>query len=150
MIAIDTGIWIEYINTRGAFHPQAKAIIDSVNNGEATAVITPLTLAEIYYVAERVYREVYTPPRSEEHAKKLYDFVYYHPNVEIKPLDYDLCLKAANIKSRYNIAFSDCFLFALSEQENSVVLFKNIESEMKQNIQELTRHYNLKFLENYS
>ncbi len=150
MIAVDTGIWIEYINIRGAFHPQAKAIIDSVNNGEATAVITPLTLAEIYHLAERVYREVYTPPRSEEQAKKLHDFVYYHPNVEIKPLDYELCLKAATIKSRYNIAFSDCFLFALSEQENSVVLFKNIESEMKQNIQELTKHYNLKFLENYS
>lgn len=150
MIAIDTGVWIEYINTRGAFHPQAKAIIDSVNRQEAVVVLTPLTLAEIHYVAQRVYQEVYTPLQSEEHAKKLYDFVYYHPQVEIKPLDYELCLKAATIKSRYNIAFSDCFLLALSEQENSTALFKNIESEMKQNIKELTKHYNLKFLENYS
>lgn len=150
MIAIDTGVWIEYINIRGVFHQQAKAIVDSVNSGEATAVLTPLTLAEVYYVAERVYREVYMPPSSEEHAKKLYDFVYYHPHVDIKPLEYELCLKAATIKSRYNIAFSDCFLLALSEQENSTVLFKNIESEMKQNLKELTKHYNLKFLENYS
>ncbi len=55
MIAIDTGVWIEYINTRGTLHPQAKAVIDSVNQGETTAILTPLTLTEICYVAERLY-----------------------------------------------------------------------------------------------
>ncbi len=150
MIAIDTGVWIEYINTRGTLHPQAKAVVDSVNRGETTAILTPLTLTEICYVAERVYQEVHTQSQSEILARKLYDFVYYHPYVEIKPLDYELCLNAAIIKSRYNIAFSDCFLLALSENDNVTILFKNVESEMKQNINELNKRFNLKFLENYS
>ncbi|NJD76910.1 MAG: type II toxin-antitoxin system VapC family toxin [Candidatus Methanoperedens sp.] len=150
MIAIDTGVWIEYINTRGTLHPQAKAVIDSVNRGGTTAILTPLTLTEIYYVAGRVYHEVHAQSKSEILARKLYDFVHYHPYVEIKPLDYELCLNAAIIKSRYNIAFSDCFLLALSENDNVAVLFKNVESEMKQNIKELNKHFNLKFLENYS
>ncbi len=77
MIAIDTGVWIEYINIRGALHPQAKAVVDSVNQGETTAILTPLTLTEIFYVAERVYQEVHTQQQSEIRAKKLYDFVYY-------------------------------------------------------------------------
>lgn len=150
MIAIDTGVWIEYINTRGTLHPQAKAVVDSVNRGEATAVLTPLTLTEIYYVAERVYQEVYTQSQSHILARKLYDFVYYHPHIEIKSLDYEICLNAAIIKSRYNVAFSDCFLFALSEKDNVTILFKNVESEMKKNINELSKHFNLRFLENYS
>ncbi|VVB96586.1 tRNA(fMet)-specific endonuclease VapC [uncultured archaeon] len=149
MIAIDTGVWVEYINTSGALHTQAKAVVESVNRGETDAVLTPLTLTEIYYVAERVYQEVYMPPQSETLAKKFYDFVYHHPHVEIKPLEYELCLKAAMIKSRYNIAFSDCFLLALSENDNAQVLFKNVESEMKQNIKELNKRFKLKFLENY-
>lgn len=150
MIAIDTGVWIEYINTRGALHIQAKAVVESVNRGEIDAVLTPLTLTEIYYVAERVYQEVYKPPQSKILAKKFYDFIYHHPHVEIKPLDYELCLKAAMIKSGYNIAFSDCFLLALSENDNTQVLFKNVESEMKQNLKELDKRFKLKFLENYS
>jgi len=86
MIAIDTGIRIEYINTRGAFHPQAKTVIDSVDQKDATAILTPLTLAEIYCVSKRVYQEVHTPSQSAILAKKLYDFVYYHPQLPTRPV----------------------------------------------------------------
>jgi predicted nucleic acid-binding protein len=150
MIAIDTGVWIEYINTNGLLHPEAKAVIDLLENGETEAVLTPLTLTEIYYVALRVYKEVYSSQESEKRAKKLYDFIYLHPHIEIKPLGYELCLRAGIIKSRYNIAFSDCFLLALSEKEDVTVLFKSMENEMKQNIKELKKKFNLKFLEEYS
>ena len=150
MIAIDTGIWIEYINTRGIFHPQAKTVIDSVDRGDAIAILTPLTLTEIYYVSNRVYQEVHAPTQSAILAKKLYDFIYYHPHVEVKPLDYELCLNTGIIKTKYNIAFSDCFLLALSEHDNTTVLFKNVENEMKRNIKELNKRFNLKFLEDYS
>jgi len=56
MIAIDTGIWIEYINTNGKLHSQAKVVIESVNSGKATAVLTPLTLTEIFYVSKKILR----------------------------------------------------------------------------------------------
>lgn len=150
MIAIDTGVWVEYINTNGAFHSQAKAVIDSVKRGETTAYLTPVTLTEIYYVAERLYREVYPPSEAEAMAKNLFNFVYYLPRVEIKELNYELCLKAGMIKSKYKIAISDCFLFALSEKENAAALFRCMEKEMKPNIKELQKHFNLKFLEDYS
>jgi predicted nucleic acid-binding protein len=149
MIAIDTGVWIEYISTRGALHIQAKAVVDSVNQGKISAILTPLTLTEIFYVAERVYQEVHKPPQSEILAKKLYDFIYYHPHIEIKPLEYELCLNAGIIKTRYNFALSDCFLLALSEHNNVTILFKNLEVEMKQNISELMKRFDLKFLEDY-
>lgn len=150
MIAIDTSVWVEYINIGGAFHPQAKAVIDSLGKGGTEAILTSITLAEIYYVSERIYKEAYTAQESEELAKKLYDFVYYHPHVEIKELDYELCLKAATIKSRYKIAISDCFLFALSEKENAAVLFRSKEKEMEPNIKDLKKRFNLKFLEEYT
>ena len=149
MIAINTGISIEYINTNGKLHSRAKAVIDSVNGGKATAILTPLTLTEIFYVAKRVYQEVYSSQKSETLAKKLYDFVYYHPHVEVKPLDYELCLNAGMIKSKYNIAFSDCFLLALSKHGNTIAIFKNIDSEMKDNLENLNKDFNIKFLENY-
>ncbi len=150
MIAIDTSVWVEYINTGGIFHPQAKAVIDSLGKGGTEAILTPITLAEIYYVSERVYKEAYTAQESEVLAKKFYDFVYYHPHVEIKELDYELCLKAAMIKSRYKIAISDCFLFALSEKENAAILFRGKEKEMEPNMKELKNRFNLKFLEDYT
>ncbi|MBU4374442.1 MAG: PIN domain-containing protein [Euryarchaeota archaeon] len=150
MIAIDTSVWVEYINTGGVFHPQAKAVIDSLGKGGTEAILTPITLAEIYYVSERVYKEAYTAQESEALAKKFYDFVYYHPHVEIKELDYELCLKAAMIKSRYKIAISDCFLFALSEKEKVAILFRGKEKEMEPNMKELKNRFNLKFLEDYT
>jgi len=149
MIAIDTGIWIEYINTNGKLHSEAKAVIESVNSGKITAILTPLTLTEILYVSKRVYQEVHSSQKSETLAKKLYDFVYYHPHVEVKPLDYELCLNAGMIKSKYNIAFSDCFLLALSKHDNTIAIFKNIESEMKDNLKNLKKDFNIKFLEDY-
>lgn len=149
MIAIDTGVWIEYINTRGILHAEAKAVVDSVNQGKITAILTPLTLTEIFYVAQRVYQEVYAQSQSEILAKKIYDFIYYHPNVEVEPLDYELCLNAGFIKTKYNIALSDCFLLALSERDNATIVFKNLESEMKQNKQELIKRFDLIFLEDY-
>ena len=149
MIAIDTGVWIEYINTRGVLHDQAKAVIDSVNQGKITAILTPLTLTEVFYVAERVYQEVYTQSKSQILARKLYDFIFYHPYAEIKPLDYELCLNAGIIKTKYNIALLDCFLLAMSEHNNTTVLFKNLESEMKQNKQELIKRFDIRFLEDY-
>jgi hypothetical protein len=82
-------------------------VVDSVNQGKITAILTPLTLTEIFYVAERIYQEVYTQSQSEILAKKLYDFIYYHPNIEVRPLDYELCLNAGIIKTRYDIALSD-------------------------------------------
>lgn len=150
MIAIDTSVWVEYINTGGVFYPQAKAVIDSLGKGGTEAVLTSITLAEIYYVSERVYKEAYTAQESEALAKKFYDFVYYHPHVEIKELDYELCLKAAMIKSRYKIAISDCFLFALSEKENVAILFRGKEKEMEPNMKELNKRFKLKFLEDYT
>ncbi|HEY9247041.1 MAG TPA: PIN domain-containing protein [Candidatus Methanoperedens sp.] len=149
MISIDTGVWIEYINTRGRLHPEAKAVIDSVNQGKVTATLTPLTMTEIFYVAERVYREVHAQSRSMVLARKLYDFIYQHPHVEVRALDYELCLNAGIIKAKYNIALSDSFLFAISENSNSTVLFRNLESEMKPNIKELVKHFDLRFLEDY-
>jgi predicted nucleic acid-binding protein len=149
MIAIDTGIWIEYININGRLHSQAKVVIESVNSGKATAILTPLTLTEIFYVSKRVYQEVHSSQKSETLAKKLYDFVYYHPHVEVKPLDYELCLNAGMIKSKYSIAFSDSFLLALSKHDNTIAMFKNIESEMKDNLKNLKKDFNIKFLEDY-
>jgi predicted nucleic acid-binding protein len=149
MIAIDTGVWIEYINARGVLHDQAKAVIDSVNQGKITAILTPLTLTEIFYVAERVYQEVHTQSKSQILARKLYDFIFYHPYAEVKPLDYELCLNAGIIKTKYNIALSDCFLLAISEHNNTTVLFKNLESEMMQNKQELIKRFDIRFLEDY-
>jgi len=60
-------------------------------------------------------------------TKKFYDFIYYHPHVDVKQLEYKLCLNAGIIKSKYNIAFSDCFLLALSEHDNTTVLFKMLK-----------------------
>jgi hypothetical protein len=53
------------------------------------------------------------------------------------------------IKTRYNIALSDCFLLALSEHDNVTAVFKNLESEMRQNKQELMKRFDLIFLEEY-
>ena len=54
MIAIDTGIWIEYINTNGNLHSRAKAVIDSVNSGKANAILTPVNPIRIGLLTQRI------------------------------------------------------------------------------------------------
>jgi len=75
MIAIDTGIWIEYINTNGKLHSRAKAIIDSVNSGKASAILTPLTLTEIFYVAKE-YTRKFTHPKNPKHLQRNFTILY--------------------------------------------------------------------------
>ncbi len=133
---------------RGDLHHQVEAVIDSINRGETKAILTPLTMIEIYYVSERIYREV-RMKQSEILAKKLHDYIYHHSYIEIKPLDYELSIKAAIIKTKYNIAFSECLLLALADRDNTIILFTNADNEMTQHINELKNHFNIKFLEDY-
>ena len=65
MIAIDTGVWIEYINTRGVLHHQAKAVVDSVIQGKVTADLYKYslfsTLTEVFVCLHKGYHpEVHT------------------------------------------------------------------------------------------
>ena len=148
-VILDTGVWVEYVNKNGRYHVQAKTIVDRIDDGEMVAMVSPITLSEIYYVSERVYKEVFGANIAKQKAEKLYDFVYYHPNTEVASIDYKLCLRAGEIKSEHNIAISDCYSLALSEKEECPAIFRHVENEMLPCLGDLQKRFNLIFLEKY-
>lgn len=146
---MDTGAWIEYINKNGRYHAQAKTVVDRINNNTMVAAVSPITLSEIYYVSERIYKEVFGASLAKQKAEKLYNFVYYHPNTEVVPIDHKLGLRAGQIKSEYNIAISDYYSLALSEKDDVPVVFRHVENEMVPRLKDLKKDFNIIFLEEY-
>lgn len=148
-VVLDAGVWVEYINKNGRYHAQAKTIVDRINNDTIVAAVSPITLSEIYYVSERVYKEVFGASLAKQKAEKLYNFIYYHPNTEVVPTNHKLDLMAGEIKSEYNIAISDCYSLALSEKDGVPVVFRHVENEMMPRLKDLKKDFNIIFLEEY-
>ncbi|MBI5254036.1 MAG: PIN domain-containing protein [Euryarchaeota archaeon] len=144
--AIDTGVWVEYINTGGKYHAQATAVIDRVKNNDLKSILPQVTPTEIYYVSRRVYEKILGKGKAQQLAAKFYEFIYHHPNVEVYEIDYQLGLRAGEIKYEYGIALSDCYLLALSEQERVSAIFRHREEEFSLKLEE---NFKLVFLEDY-
>lgn len=145
--AIDTGVWVEYINKGGKYHLQARAVIDRLQGSELQAVLPPTILTEVYYVSRRVYEGVLGKAEAARRAQKFYDYIYYHPRVVVHEIDYQIGLRAGEIKCEYGIAISDCFLIALAEEQGVPAVFRHKEEEFTHKLEE---DFQVVYLESYA
>lgn len=147
-IALDTGVIVEYANIKGIYHIQATAIFNRINEGRLTAILSPPTIAELYYVLKRLY-DAQKIENSDEKAYNFCEYVYYHPSVKIAEMKLKLLIEAGKIKHDYGIALTDCYVLAVSKEHKCSALFRHREFEIEQIIKQLVKSFRIVFLEDY-
>jgi len=141
-VAVDTGVFVDYINRRSPYHEAAKVVISHL--GQLELILPSITLAEICYVSARILMAAGV----ENGMKKAIEFVewlYSHPAVRVVD-NLSLSIEAAKLKLQYGIALADCYVLALSRLEGCKTLFRKREREMPE---EIEKNFDVVFLEDY-
>jgi predicted nucleic acid-binding protein len=152
--AIDTGVFIEYMDELGDFHSQATAVVESITSGSLVAVIPHPVFAELYYVSNRIFDKVGAKD-ADLKASNLVTWLYRSPNVFVPESTVELALEAGRIKRKFNFALPDSYVLASAKLNRCDAVFKSQEAEMKKR-RRLLAHLkseikgNLIFLEDYA
>lgn len=141
-VAIDTGVFIEYIDLKGSFHKLARVLIDSLHKMEV--FLPSVILAGTYYVAARIYKTLGVSEYWEK-ALKIVEWLNGHPSIHVNR-SFNLDLEAAKVKMQYGLALTDCYLLALSKIRDSTAIFRKREKEMPPNLE---KDFKILFLEDY-
>jgi predicted nucleic acid-binding protein len=147
-ISLDTGVIIEYIDLTGRFHRQAEALIENISKGKLLAIITHPTLAETYYVSAKIYEKLGLE-RPERIAEELVEWLYRSPNFTLAEPSLELALQVGIIKGHFNLALTDAYVIAASKLYKGRAVFRRREREMIEKLTELTKSYNMLFIEDY-
>jgi len=147
-VGLDTSVIIEYIDEEGEYHEHAEAVFSAIMSGKLEALIPHPILAETFYVAARMYREL-GAGEPEVTASKLVEWLYRLPQVKVIGTSLELALEAGKVKLRYKLALTDCYVIAACKIHGCTALFKKPEAEMRESIQQLKKDYRVVFLEEY-
>ena len=134
LAVVDTGVLAEYINESSINHEKVKVLLE----GDNTLYITPITLSEVVYVSYRIYKA------SGLDNANLYaiDFVnWLLSEFEVIEINREIIIKAGEIKKRYGIALSDCYVVASADYLKVKALFKK-EKEILQAMDKLRNEFN--------
>lgn len=147
-VAMDTSVIIEYIDLRGELHEQARTVFSALSTGKLENIIPHPILAEIYYVAAKLYQKLKIE-NPHVAASKLIEWLYRLPTTIIPDGDTNLAIETGEAKLNYGLALTDCYVLAASKIYDCKALFKKPEKEMLKNIDALKKEYKLVFLQNY-
>ncbi|MHA1270902.1 MAG: PIN domain-containing protein [Candidatus Helarchaeota archaeon] len=143
MPIVDTSVIIEMINVKGKCHAQAIIIKREMDNGRLKVHIPFPNLSEIYYIAYRIYSQLGIDTQK---AKNLIQWLLYHKNIIIHPLNLDIIFLAGDIKNKYHISIMDSFNFAFAKLLNKKLIFKSKEMEFSDM---LLNDFEITFLEQF-
>ena len=145
---MDTSIIIEYIDTEGDLHEQAKLTFSAILSGKLEAILPHPILVETYYVSTGLYDKLEIE-KPQILASKLIEWLYRLPTIIIPNGGTNLAIEAGRAKLSYGLALTDCYVLAASKIQDCKALFKKREKEILKNIETLEEEYELIFLEDY-
>ena len=148
-VVLDTGVIAESVNIGGEFSKQATIIFDAINSWSLTALVNPVTISELRYVLWRIYDKL-AVKNPDKVSKDFCEYIYYHPGIRILQMSLELLLEAGSIKHRYALALSDCFVLAASKLNRCKAVFRHKEDEIEQVLKDLSKEFDLIFLEDYA
>nr|MDO8043940.1 PIN domain-containing protein [Candidatus Baldrarchaeota archaeon] len=148
MIVLDSSVIIEYIDLDGEFHGNAKLIFENLNQGKLHGLIPHPVLAETCYVAERVYAE-FDPKNAGKRSKQLVKWLFSHPHLQIVADTINLAILVGELKSKFKLALTDCYVLAVSKIHDAKAIFKKREKEMQNVINIIEKDFKIIFLEDF-
>lgn len=142
---VDTSVLAEYIDEDSPFSDKIEKLFNMVKNRTVKLYITTVTIAELAYVAYRIYNIAGSTDPFQD-ARDYIDWLIYGVRLTIIKPSLEDALLAGRIRSLARIALPDCFVVAVSKRINAIALFLKVETEMKK-CESIMREFNVKFLE---
>lgn len=139
-VAVDAGVFVDYIDRNSQLHGVARALVESF--GRLEVFLSHVTVAETCYVTARVLKEAGV----KDYFEKSLEFVRWlsgHPSVQVVG-SIELDVEAARLKLEHGIALGDCYVLALSKLKNCRAVFRKREMP-----KELEEEFEVVFLEDY-
>jgi predicted nucleic acid-binding protein len=116
-IFLDTAPVIYYVEKNPSFAPMLQPVFNRLDDGNLTAVVSPITLAEClvlpYRLGKSKVAEVFT------------DLLVNSQSVLFCPIDETTAAKAADLRARYNLTLSDAFQIATAIQAGCEAFLTN-------------------------
>ncbi|MGQ4892113.1 MAG: type II toxin-antitoxin system VapC family toxin [Candidatus Njordarchaeia archaeon] len=140
---VDTSVLIEYISVDTPYRKILDKLLRSPEKFGISLFVSPVTLSEVLYVADRVYRAAGVKTSNQE-AKR---FLQWLKNrVKTVSINDNIVELAGEIKKYFHLALSDCYAIATGKHLGYPILFKKIERKMERHIKEL-RKMGVRFLD---
>ncbi|MDT7902106.1 MAG: PIN domain-containing protein [Acidianus sp.] len=117
MTVVDTGVLVEYINESGEYHDKVKKLLEENN----TLYVTPITLSEVMYVSYRIYNASGLND-ANKYARDFVEWLSY--KLKVTEINKDITFDAGEIKKKYGLALSDCYVIATANYLRDKALFK--------------------------
>jgi len=142
-IVPDTSVIIEYIVKNAPYRSLVEKLFKDAIKGFTRILISAVTLSEVFYIATRIYR-IADDKRPRERALEY--LTWLEGFSEIINVSKEIAIRAGELKDHLGIALADCYVIATAITFDAIPLFKKIESEMKDVVEEL-RNYGVLFIE---
>jgi len=135
-LVLDTSVLVEYIIAGSPYRKTVAELFSRAERGALEPYINTVTLAETLYIAARIYRAAGV----ENSNKEAENFVtWVTSRINIVDVDVRLSKSAGELKKKLGIALPDCLVIALANRIGGKALFKKVEDEMVNVLDELRR-----------
>lgn len=108
VIFLDTAPVIYFVEQNPEFSPKVQEIFERLDDGNLTAVVSPITLAECLVLP---YKQ-----KNSDIAQIFTELLANSENVLFYPIDEVIADKAADLRARYNLTLTDAFQLAIAIQ----------------------------------
>lgn len=144
-LVLDAGILVEYIVAGSPYREFVEGLFSRSKRGELGLYVSAVTLAEVLYVASRIY----SAAGIEDPNGEAENFVtWIASRAGIINVDPQIAKAAGELRKRFRIALPDCFVIATAIMVGGSALFKRVEREMR-DIEEELRRLGAVFAEDY-
>ncbi len=135
-LVLDTSVLVEYIVAESPYRNIVAEIFAKARRGELELYVNTVTLAETFYIASKIYGAAGVANPNEEAEI----FVLWIANrAKVVDIDVRTSMMAGELKKKLRIALPDCFVIATARRIGGKALFRRIEAEMKNVVNELRR-----------
>ena len=145
-VVLDTSVIIEYVVANSPWRELLARVLFSALKGVYELYLSTVTLAEVFYVAKRIYEEVGV----EKPGKAAENFLFFlekHKGLSIVPPNFGIAVEAGKIKSIYKISLADSFVLATAKILKAKPLFRKIEKELEPHMEDFKKEYGLMTIE---
>lgn len=117
VIFLDTAPVIYFVEQNPEFFSKVQVVFERLDNGNLTAVVSPITLAECLVLP---YKQ-----KKTEIAQVFTELLANSESVMFYPIDEVVADKAADLRARYNLTLTDAFQLAIATQSECDAFLTN-------------------------
>ncbi len=138
---VDTSVLAEYLDEESPYRNLLERFYSDVRSGRFYGYITHVTIAELIFVATRIYREAGVEHPNAE-ALRYITWLINVAGFNVVSLNIEDSILAGELRKKLRIAIADRFVIAVARRLGANPLFLRLEREMRK-FKEILREYNV-------